>query len=408
MKAVTNLSPNEIETETLNLASRNITVAINLIGLFLLIFFGWLFLNLLIQLRPAFAPRGNAPVDVSGLSLVALILIMIGVLFLHEAIHGLFFWYFTGERPKFGINLLSFYTAAPNWYLPRNQFMSTGIAPFLVLTTIGLAIAPFVPLNWVTGIWIAITVNAAGAIGDFVVVGWLAARPGQSLIKDNGPTIHLYQSRLPQQATDWRNLLATYQVSHAPAQAAFDQLVHHYTQGQRHYHNLAHVQDILDTLTAFATDQHTLPTLKLAAWFHDAIYDSHANDNETKSAELAETMLTELGLPAGAINEVSRLIRLTQTHTTPLTDHNGLLLLDADLAPFAHPPDQFNQNSHNIRREYAWVPEPQYRQERIRILKTFQDRDRLYYTPQLFAQLEQKARQNIQSEIARLTNTPNH
>lgn len=402
MKAKTKLSPNDIETGLLNLASRKLSLGINLAGLFLLIFFGWLFLTLLIQLRPAFAPRGNAPVDVSSLSLVSLVLIMVGVLLLHELTHGLFFWLFTGERPKFGLNLLAFYTAAPDWYLPRNQFMVVGLAPFVLLTLVGLIMAGFVPLDWMAGVWLGITVNAAGAVGDLLVVGWLFTRPGQSLIKDNGPTIHVYQSRLPQQANEWVKLLAQFQVSEPSARQAFDQLVHEYAQGERHYHTLAHVHDVLNTIRRFATDTHNLPTLQLAAWFHDAIYDSRADDNEIRSAELAESMLADLGLPAGIIHETNRLIRLTQTHTTTLDDHNGHLLLDADLAPFANPHAQFEQNSANIRREYAWVPAEQYRTERIRILQSFLDRDRLFYTPQLFAQLEQPARQNIQSEITRL------
>ncbi|MBW4543864.1 MAG: hypothetical protein KME25_05400 [Symplocastrum torsivum CPER-KK1] len=39
------------------------------------------------------------------------------------------------------------------------------------------------------------------------------------------------------------------------------------------------------------------PTIQLAAWFHDAIYDSKAKDNEQKMADYALVILTKLNYP---------------------------------------------------------------------------------------------------------------
>ena len=43
---------------------------------------------------------------------------------------------------------------------------------------------------------------------------------------------------------------------------------------------------------------------QLAAWYHDAVYDPKAKDNEARSAELAERELGALGLPAQVVKHV--------------------------------------------------------------------------------------------------------
>ena len=74
----------------------------------------------------------------------------------------------------------------------------------------------------------------------------------------------------------------------------------------------------------------TTPTgtaVLLAAWFHDAVYDGQADDEE-RSARLAES-----GRSAAdpLCDEVARLVRLTASHRPADDDHAGQLLCDADL-----------------------------------------------------------------------------
>ena len=53
----------------------------------------------------------------------------------------------------------------------------------------------------------------------------------------------------------------------------------------RYYHNLQHIHDMLlnDNLIING----------LTIWYHDAIYDPKRNDNEERSAELAESELKD-------------------------------------------------------------------------------------------------------------------
>ncbi len=53
----------------------------------------------------------------------------------------------------------------------------------------------------------------------------------------------------------------------------------------------------------------------------------------------------------------------------------------------------------NIRREYAWVPEAEYRMGRRQVLERFLTKPRIF---SLSGELEEPARRNLAAEIARL------
>ena len=140
------------------------------------------------------------------------------------------------------------------------------------------------------------------------------------------------------------------------------------------------------------------PALLLAAWFHDAIYDSRAKDNEERSADLAAEMLAEMSV-ADVIAEVRRLILLTKTHDPADSDHAGQLLVDADLAILGTEPAEYQAYATAIREEYAWVPEEAYRAGRRAVLENFLRRPHIYRTAAL-AGLEAAARRNLAAEVA--------
>ncbi len=64
-------------------------------------------------------------------------------------------------------------------------------------------------------------------------------------------------------------------------------LIARYTESHRFYHTFAHVAHCLDELETVRHLAIDSEALEMALWFHDAIYDTKARDNEEKSAELA-------------------------------------------------------------------------------------------------------------------------
>ena len=93
----------------------------------------------------------------------------------------------------------------------------------------------------------------------------------------------------------------------------FNILVAAYTQPDRHYHNLNHIDRLLTTIDRTESLQN--PTaVRLAVWFHDFVYDSQASDNEAQSAKSAEELLTNIGISSELIDRVQQLILATQGH----------------------------------------------------------------------------------------------
>jgi hypothetical protein len=123
------------------------------------------------------------------LSLLALVVTTIAVVVLHELIHGLCFWAFTRSRPQYGFKGLYAYAAAPDWYLPRGAYAITGAAPLVLISLGGLAMALIAPPASLPLLIYAVSMNAAGAIGDVLVVAWIAVSPRGALFRDQGDAV---------------------------------------------------------------------------------------------------------------------------------------------------------------------------------------------------------------------------
>jgi predicted metal-dependent HD superfamily phosphohydrolase len=172
---------------------------------------------------------------------------------------------------------------------------------------------------------------------------------------------------------------------------------------QRHYHNLHHIHQVLTTIERFNLELQNPTAVRLAAWFHDFVYDSQASDNEFQSAKLARELLTELNLSPEIIDRTQQLILATKGHQIDPNDIDRCIFLDADLAILGTSPTQYQDYARSIRQEYSWVPDAEYQAGRIKVLQSFLQRDRLYCTDLLFDELESIARTNMQQEIILLS-----
>lgn len=180
-----------------------------------------------------------------------------------------------------------------------------------------------------------------------------------------------------------------------------------YKGGDRHYHNLAHIEAML----ALARDYRTLlddrEAVEAAIWFHDAVYDSRAKDNEAQSAALAEQKLAGR-IDAGRLSRVSAMILATATHQLPLFDdvaatRDASLFLDMDLSILGAAPDAFDAYERAVRREYGWVEEPMWRAGRGAVLKSFLARPHIFHTQEFRQRFEPQARLNMARSLQALT-----
>jgi predicted metal-dependent HD superfamily phosphohydrolase len=195
---------------------------------------------------------------------------------------------------------------------------------------------------------------------------------------------------------EWHDLLGAWAVTPSLANETFEDIRHHYAGPGRFYHTLDHVGAMLETVDGLAAFARNLNAVKLAVWLHDVIYDSRASDNEARSAEYAEQLCEKLSIPEGRL--VASLILKTKTHEAG-DDADAQVLLDADLAILGASESAYRAYADQIRQEYGWVPEPDFRMGRRQVLDRFLARPRIFH---LLAHLEDPARRKIAAEISRL------
>lgn len=176
-------------------------------------------------------------------------------------------------------------------------------------------------------------------------------------------------------------------------QKFFNNLIAAYSEKQRAYHTLIHLYEcivLVDSLRADLNDAHAVA---LSLWFHDAVYDPQAKDNELKSAELFEHYLSQ-DLSADDVQKIKRWIIATQKHEA--TNERDLqFLLDIDLAILAASPERFDEYEQQIQQEYTWVDPDVYSIKRKQVLAHFYQTEPLYQTEYFQQNLEQRAKQNL-------------
>lgn len=178
-------------------------------------------------------------------------------------------------------------------------------------------------------------------------------------------------------------------------------LVGRWSEPHRHYHGIGHLTAVLLFVDEYADHATDIDAVRLAVWYHDAVYDPGAPDNEERSAALAATELGALGLPSERIDEVARLVRLSSDHDPADEDRNGELLNDADLMVLASPLEAYVAYVNAIREEYAHVPDADFRTGRATVLEALLGAPRLFRLEAL-APMEVAARRNMTAELSLL------
>ncbi|HWU20714.1 MAG TPA: hypothetical protein VN088_04265 [Nocardioides sp.] len=186
------------------------------------------------------------------------------------------------------------------------------------------------------------------------------------------------------------------------ADALREELLAAYDEPGRAYHDQQHLGEVLtrlDELAAHGVAFEPLPT-RLAAWFHDAVYDGE-RDAEERSAAWAEVALPAY-VDAATVAEVARLVRLTESHRPDPADTNGAALSDADLGVLALPAADYATYAAKVRREYAHLSDEVFAAGRADLLADLLERPALFRTEAAGRLWEEAARRNITAELAEL------
>ncbi len=193
-------------------------------------------------------------------------------------------------------------------------------------------------------------------------------------------------------------------VGAVPPEGLYGRIVSAYSEPHRAYHTLQHLDECLARLAPVAHLARGLGTVELAVWFHDAIYDTKATDNEAKSARWARAALQATDADREIADHVERLILATRHDAIP-DDADARLLVDVDLSILGAEDGRFAEYEAQVRAEYRWVPEAAYCEGRSRVLRSFLDRPAIYFTPWFSDALEARARRNLTRSLAVLASS---
>ncbi|MBV2152515.1 hypothetical protein [Kitasatospora sp. SUK 42] len=197
---------------------------------------------------------------------------------------------------------------------------------------------------------------------------------------------------------DWTTLLHRRGATDDPEPYGRE-LLRRWSEPQRRYHTVEHLRAVLRHVDGLADHAADPDAVRLAAWFHDAVYRPDRTENEERSAALAHRALTAAGLPAALVAEVERLVLLTVTHDPAPGDRNGEVLCDADLAVLGGAPQEYAAYAAAVREEYGFVPEPDFRAGRAAVLRGILALPALYRTPAAHERLTAAARANLTAEL---------
>ena len=168
-----------------------------------------------------------------------------------------------------------------------------------------------------------------------------------------------------------------------------------YCEPHRRYHNLEHPAHML-----WIGRQLALTDEQIAAiWFHDAVYEPGARDNEQRSAELARNQLTALGWPEHSVSIVETIVMDTRRHT-PTAD-GSRAVIDLDLEPLSETWEVFSRNALHVRVEYRHIDDETFLNGRRQFLEEMLGRERIYWTP-WGSRYEMQARRNLQRALREL------
>lgn len=177
-----------------------------------------------------------------------------------------------------------------------------------------------------------------------------------------------------------------------------------YGEPWRHHHVWDHVQCMLREFSQVQgfVDRPARLAIAWAIKFHDAVYEPTAHNNEERSSQLAYAFLAPF-LPPKTVQEVCRLITLTEDHYPDPHDISGCILCDLDLAVLGWPWPEFNRFCQLIRAEYRHVSEADFRRGRREFMAAFLQRPRIFNLPYFHDQYERRAQENLRRTVTLLS-----
>lgn len=180
-----------------------------------------------------------------------------------------------------------------------------------------------------------------------------------------------------------------------------------YSETQRHYHTLAHIEDMFHKFEIVKGKLRSPESVSLAIFFHDIIYEPTKRDNEEQSAELFQQYSQESSIDQNLTDVVVDWIIATKKHQTPEHLTSGAYgqtdlhyFLDMDMAVLGRPNSEYTTYVEQIEMEYNHMSKEAFNSGRTTVMKNFLKVPNIFATKEFRDLYEHQARQNIENEIS--------
>jgi len=197
--------------------------------------------------------------------------------------------------------------------------------------------------------------------------------------------------------TRFQELCQTFCEDKALIMNYYEEIRRYHSHKERYYHNLSHLCSLYELLEPIDLS----PLSQFSIFYHDIIYTPQQQNNEQKSAALAQKRLQVLGVPKEIIQDVYKLIIATKSHDTLELRYHPFL--DADIGILGAKLEHYQNYAKAIRQEYSLYDDKSYQAGRQKVLQHFLDKPHLYLTEYFQQTYEEQARSNLAWELTTLT-----
>ncbi len=122
---------------------------------------------------------------------VAMIVLMIVYMILHEAVHGIAMKMCGTKKVKYGFTGLYAFAGSNDFY-DKKSYIFIALAPVVLWGIVLAVINPFVSAEWFWVVYMIQLTNISGAAGDLFVTVKFSRMPGDILVQDYGVGMKVY------------------------------------------------------------------------------------------------------------------------------------------------------------------------------------------------------------------------
>ena len=196
----------------------------------------------------------------------------------------------------------------------------------------------------------------------------------------------------------WNILAFKLKISKAESNQIFQEIESRYSEPHRTYHTMIHIYQLFMLMENHPDELENHTLIELAILFHDIVYDPQQNDNEAKSAAIADKLVGPY-LDAVTRHQLKLIIESTHQHKPILAASDNQYFLDMDLSILGVSSRIYNGYVRKIRQEYSILPTRKFDEGRKEFLVNFLKRPRIFYTDLYYNQFEEQARSNMEQEL---------